>query len=237
MAQLYTVILQEKKEIAKDTMAFYFTKPADFFYKAGQSVDITLLNPPETDILGNTRTLSLSSAPFQDYIMITLRMRDSAFKRVLKNLEKGTQLHMEGPWGSFALHQDTQTPAIFITGGIGITAVFSLLQQITYDKLSHRLLLFYTNKTAEDATFMPELEKLTETNLNFTFIPTMTRDEIWHGIKGRITKDLLNQYIRDLTKPIYYLCGPASMTADFRELLLETGVHEDNIIFEDFSGY
>jgi len=38
-----------REEIAEGTMAFHFAKPADFQFRAGQSMDPTLLNPPESD--------------------------------------------------------------------------------------------------------------------------------------------------------------------------------------------
>lgn len=231
------IILQEKKEIANNTVAFYFNKPDGFLYKAGQSVDITLLNPPETDSLGNTRTFTLSSAPFEDHLMVAVRMRTSAFKRMLNTMRLGTEVGLEGPYGTFTLHDNHELPAVFLTGGIGVTPVFTIMKQATYENRPQRMLLFYSNRTPEDAPFIGDFEKMAENNLNFTFIPTMTQDESWAGIKGRITKDLLSQHIRDFTKSMYYLSGPIAMTTDLRDMLLTTGVNEDNIIFEDFPGY
>jgi hypothetical protein len=40
-------------------------------------MDLTLLNPPETDAEGNTRAFSIASAPFDNDLMIATRMRDS----------------------------------------------------------------------------------------------------------------------------------------------------------------
>ena len=67
-------------------MAFQFEKPPGFDFKPGQSVDVTLLNPPETDTEGNLCTLSIASAPFEDQLMFLTRMRDTAFKRSLKKI-------------------------------------------------------------------------------------------------------------------------------------------------------
>jgi len=36
-------------EVAEGTMAFHFEKPEQFDFKPGQSADLTLSNPPETD--------------------------------------------------------------------------------------------------------------------------------------------------------------------------------------------
>ena len=47
--------LKDRQEIAERTMAFRFEKPASFKFTPGQFIDITLLNPPETDSEGNAR--------------------------------------------------------------------------------------------------------------------------------------------------------------------------------------
>ena len=82
-ASAHTAPLTKREEIAEGTMAFHFAKPADFQFRAGQSMDLTLLNPPETDAEGNTRAFSIASAPFDNDLMIATRMRDTAFKRML----------------------------------------------------------------------------------------------------------------------------------------------------------
>ncbi|MGH3564000.1 MAG: hypothetical protein ACRDTN_20030, partial [Mycobacterium sp.] len=82
--------LLKKIEVAEGTMAFHFEKPDGFEYKAGQFADYTLRNPPETDDEGNIRGFTLSSAPFEHHLAATTRLRDTAFKRVLKNAPIGT---------------------------------------------------------------------------------------------------------------------------------------------------
>lgn len=234
----YKIYLQEKKEVAKDTMSFYFSKPDGFVYEAGQYMDITLLNPPETDDEGNKRTFSIASAPFEDNLMITTRLRNTAFKRVLKNLPENTVLNMSGPFGSFTLDNDIQKPAIFLTGGIGITPVYSIIKQATHDHLSHTLFLFYSNHTPEEAVFMTDFEELRSQNANFTFVPTMTKtDANWNGKKERISKDMLSEFLPDLHVPIYSICGSAGMIQQLKRTLLVAEVNAYNIKTEDFPGY
>ena len=104
----------ERKEVAEGTMAFVFEKPDGFIYKAGQFGDFTLVNPKETDAEGNIRTFSLTNPPFAKDLMITTRMRNTAFKRVLKELPLGTELKFDAPHGSFVLHNNAATPAVFL---------------------------------------------------------------------------------------------------------------------------
>ena len=56
--------------------------------------------------------------------MIATRMRDTAFKRVLRKASPGLQVKIEGPGGSFVLHRKAEKPAVFLAGGIGITPFF-----------------------------------------------------------------------------------------------------------------
>jgi ferredoxin-NADP reductase len=61
----YQCKLLSRVEVAEGTMAFHFEKPTQFDFKPGQSADLTLSNPPETDGEGNTRTFSIASSPFE----------------------------------------------------------------------------------------------------------------------------------------------------------------------------
>lgn len=83
-------------------MAFYFEKPSPFSFKPGQSVDVTLSDPPETDSEGNTRTFSIASSPFEDQLMFATRMRDTAFKRSLKKVVLGTSVAIGAAMGLHA---------------------------------------------------------------------------------------------------------------------------------------
>ncbi len=238
---IYETKLKRREEIAKGTMAFYFEKPPGFTYKAGQFADYTLVNPSETDAEGNIRGFSLASAPFEDELMAATRMRDTAFKRVLKTMEIGTGLMVDAPYGSFTLHNNTKIPAVFLTGGIGVTPVRSIVLQATHDDLPHKIFLFDSNRRPEDAAFLKDLTEAQKRNPNFTFVGTMTKmeesDLEWHDETGLITRAMLSKYIDDLTTPIYYLCGPPAMVGAMRKILNEAGVDDDNIRTEEFSGY
>src|SRR6185312_13489548 len=122
---IYNIKLIEKKEVAEGTMAFIFEKPDGFTYKAGQFGDFTLINPKETDAEGNTRGFSLTNPSYAKELMLATRMRNTAFKRVLKDLSLGAELKFDAPYGSFTLHNNKEIPAVFLTGGIGITPVRS----------------------------------------------------------------------------------------------------------------
>jgi ferredoxin-NADP reductase len=238
---VYQSKLKSREQVAEGTMAFHFEKPAGFAFQGGQTVDMTMLNPPETDDEGNVRTFSIASPPFENELVFATRMRDSAFKRSLKSVPLGTELKIDGPMGSFTLHKNVKKPAVFLAGGIGITPFMSIVAQAAHDRLPHQLYLFFSNHRPEDAPFLDFLRRLEKDNPNYHFIPTMTAMEKsqrpWQGEQGFINRTMLIKYLNNLNGPIYYLAGPPAMVAAMRKTLLDTKVDEDDIRTEEFAGY
>jgi ferredoxin-NADP reductase len=237
----YEIRLERREEVAEGTTAFYFEKPAGFEFEAGQFLNYTLIDPPETDAEGNLRSFTIASAPFEEELMLATRMRDTAFKRVLKAMPSGTEVRIEGPFGSFTLHRDTSRAAVFVAGGIGITPFRSMILDAARKKSSQPLFLFYSNRRPEDAAFLAELQGVEKQNPSFQFIGTMTGMEKsrqpWQGETGFIDAPMLARRLDDLSTPIYYSAGPPAMVTAMREMLLNAGVSEDHIRAEDFVGY
>lgn len=237
----YESKLLSRTEVAEETMAFHFERPGGFDFKAGQSVDITLLDPPETDSEGNIRTFSIASAPFENQLMFATRMRNTAFKRSLRKVALGTVVKMEPAMGSFTLHKNSAKPAVFLAGGIGITPFFSVIQQADHERAPHKLYLFYSNRRPEDAAFLETLQALEGSNPNFRLIATMSEmgrsKKMWNGETGWIDKAMLSRHLGELHGPIFYIAGPPAMVAGLRKMLVSSGVDEDDIRSEEFAGY
>src|SRR6267143_4614274 len=123
----YKVSLQANKTLCAGTTAFYFEKPKGFEFEAGQFANFTLLSPPGWDLKGNTRVLSIASAPHERNLMVAMRLRTTAFKRTLNSLPLGTELLLQGPYGGMTLLRNTTRPAVLLAGGIGITPFRSLI--------------------------------------------------------------------------------------------------------------
>src|SRR5438270_3530204 len=240
-AATFTSKLKKKETLAEGTIGFYFAKPADFQFKAGQYMDLTLVDPPETDAEGNIRSFSIASAPEEEHLLFATRMRDTAFKRFLRTAALDTEVKMEGPMGSFTLHNNSSKPAVFLAGGIGITPFSSIIRHAVKAKLPHRLYLFYSNRRPEDAAFMDVLGQSEKENPNFKFIPSMSEmnksAQTWNGETGFINKEMLARHLAALQGPIYYVAGPPAMVAAMRQMLIGSSVDEDDIRTEEFAGY
>src|ERR1700686_5462425 len=133
--------LKDRKEVAEGTMAFLFERPPHWAFKAGQYLDMTLLDPSETDAEGNVRSFSIASAPHEETLMVATRMRNSAFKRALRTMPFGTAVKIEGPSGDLTLQNDFTRTAVFLAGGIGITPFLSMFHRAAKETLPHRIFL------------------------------------------------------------------------------------------------
>lgn len=237
----YDSRLLRRNLVAEGTMAFHLDKPPGFRHLAGQSLTMTLIDPPQTDGEGDRRTFTIASAPHESGLMIATRMRDTAFKRVLKAAPIGTTVKLDGPDGVMVLHDDATRPAVFLAGGIGITPFLSIARHAAHHRLPHRLYLFYSNRRPEDAAFLEELQQMERSNPNYRLIATMVEpdksSQSWAGETGFVRRDMLQRHLPDLKRPIYYCAGPPAMTMAMQAMLEDAGVPGDAMRSEEFYGY
>ena len=230
-----------REEIAEGTMAFRFAKPAGFAFAAGQSLNLGLIDPPETDAKGNRRAFSIVSAPEEGELVIATRMRDTAFKRVLKTMSPGARVHVLGPAGKFTLEPGESAPAVFLAGGIGITPFVSMLRHAAGARLPRKLHLVYSNRWPEDAAFLEELIELRSRNPNYRVTGTMAEMEKsrrpWQGERGFIDKAMLARALGDLAVPTYYIAGPPAMVQAMLALLTDADVAREHVHTDEFFGY
>lgn len=228
-------------EVAQGTSAFCFSKPVGFTFKAGQAIDLILPVPDIPVGQGERHTFSIASAPFQDELCVTTRMRDSAYKRRLVSLQAGALVHVEGPFGSLLLHNKTSRAGVLIAGGIGITPFISMLRQAAHDALPQDLLLVYSNRRPEDAAFLQELRLLEQKNHRFRMLATMTQmansSQAWSGETGLLNESMLKHAMGGLAEPVVYLAGPPDMVAAIRQTLGKAGIDDDDVRIEEFYGY
>jgi ferredoxin-NADP reductase len=168
-------------------------------------------------------------------------LRDTAFKRVLRDLEPGAEVAVAGPFGDFTLREDGVRPAVFIAGGIGVTPFYAMLKDAVEKRSRCHLYLFYANRRPEDAAYLAELAELARQHPHFTFVPTMTgiekSAEPWSGETGRVNQEMLEKHVPRESAPRYYLAGPQAMALSMRDMLYERGVSRDDIRYKEFSGY
>jgi ferredoxin-NADP reductase len=232
--------IKEKREVAKGTLMVVFDllgEEVDF--QPGQYFWVTLLDPPYDDEKGPRRHITVVTSPNERGVLgLCTRLRDSAFKRSLAEMPVGADVDVEPPKGNFLLPKETDTPYVFIAGGIGITVFRCMLQYIHEEKLPYRVTLVYSNRDRESTAFLDELTQLERDNPNFRLVVTMTDDDGWQGETRRIDADMLRDHLtEDLNSFTYLIAGPPEMVEGVAETLKNAGIPEEQAHAARFSGY
>jgi ferredoxin-NADP reductase len=231
------ITLKDRKLLNENTLAMWFDKKGSGFeFEPGQYAKITILEPIYNDSEGNSRLFSISTSPTKDYLMFTTRALDTAFNKNILELPLGSKLSIGEPGGNTVLHKDSNIPAVFLIGGIGITPVRCMVEYIVESKLPYKAYLFYSNPNAKSMAFFEDFENWARVYPDFKFIPTIddTTDRDWKYETGYINKELILKNIPDINKPMYYIVGPLAMVDAMELLLLDLGVSKENIKLERF---
>lgn len=204
--------------------SYIFQPTQPISWKPGQYMDFEIPhNSP--DSRGTHHWFTISSAPFEQQIMITTRLfRDgSTFKKALAALQAGDIILSGLPRGDFTVDNLSQR-YIFIAGGIGITPFRSILLQLEHENKRPKVDLLYVNND-KSYVFEDEFKEIEHKNDSFKL----------HKFTGRILEDDLIDYF---TAPntVFFLSGPRGMVENYQRLL-ETKIPSDRIKTDYFPGY
>lgn len=228
----------EKREVAKGTLLVLFSVDEYPEYRPGNYFWVELPERGREDEKGLRRHISLVTSPTERGVVgLATRIRDTAFKQTLAELEVGDEVEVEEPKGSFLLPEDTSAEYVFVAGGIGITVFRSMLRYIADEGLPYRVTLVYSNRDRESSAFLDELEELEQRIEGLRVVLTMTDDDGWEGETRRIDAELLRERVGELADKQFLLAGPPVMVEAVAEALAEAGVPDDRILAGKFSGY
>ena len=123
--------IAEKRQVAKGTVFVLFAVEDYPDYRPGSYFWVELPDRGHSDEKGLRRHISLATSPTESGVVgLATRLRDTAFKQTLAELEVGDEVQVEEPKGSFLLPEDTDEEYVFVAGGIGITVFRSMLRFI-----------------------------------------------------------------------------------------------------------
>jgi ferredoxin-NADP reductase len=231
--------VKEKREVAKGTLLVTFDlQGAEVDFRPGQYFWVELLDSPYEDERGLRRHITVVTSPTERGVLgLCTRLRDSAFKKTLAELEVGDEVEVEPPKGDWALPEDTSRPYVFVAGGIGITPYHSMLRYIADTGQPYGVTLVYSNRDRESAPFLDELHEYERTLPNFRLVLTMTDDSGWEGETRHIDAEMLRDHLGDLGSSTFLVTGPPPMVESVAEKLTAAGVSEEQVLPERFSGY
>lgn len=228
------LIFREMKREAQNAYSLIFEPNTELVWNAGEYLEIKMPHKDE-DNRGIERYFSISAAPSEGVVMITTRFFDdkaSSFKKALFELKTGDVLDtVKKPENneSFFNANDSSREYIFLTAGIGITPVRSVVKEYHLTTRTLKGTLLYANRN-EEYIFGEELEKMANDMHEFTI-------QKYHG--KRINKEVLEELLEKSHNPIFNISGTYDFNMQMKELLLnQLNIEASNVKSSSFGkGY
>ncbi len=172
---------------------------------------------------------SLSAIPDGDSLRLTVKAVGD-FSRAIGNVEPGTRVFVEGPFGVFTSALRRRPKAVLIAGGIGITPLRTLFEELSE---SADVTLIYRVVSRSEIVFEEELREIarrTGAALHLLIGDHRTR-------KGAMLLGSQNlaRLVPGIADRDAYICGPAVMIDATRQALEQLGVPEEQIHSERFA--
>jgi glycine betaine catabolism B len=229
------VVFDHARDEAANIRTFYFKPEQPVHYTAGQYTELTVPHV-HPDKRGSKRWFTLSSSPTDELLSITTKFaaeKGSSFKRALRKLQPGTELHMATPMGDFVLPKLIQTPLVFVAGGIGITPFHSILTWLAATRETRQIKLLYGVRSEDEIIFQETFDKA---GVHATIVvsdPTPA----WGGERGHLSAELILGLEKPSEDTLVYVSGPEPMVQALAKDLHKAGLAKYQIVSDEFPNY
>lgn len=215
-----------KKLLASDIWEFRFARPEGFAYIPGQYAGFAFHEPLE-DSRGQSRVMSLTSHPNDNYIAFVTRVSEqpSLFKQHLANLHAGDAMLVDAALGDLVFPRSTATPLVFVAGGIGIASYISMLKDLQRSNENRTVHLLYALRGHDEKLFSDTLAQFPFASSSVFVSPR------------RLDADTIIATSADASDTLYYLSGTERFVEELRADLLARGLSDTQIAFDYFTGY
>lgn len=245
----YRTFVVDKKVKETEEVTSLYLKPQDgqsiANYKAGQYLTIKANIPGET--YTHIRHYSLSDAPSSDHYRITVKREDASHEDpeglvsnfLHEHVQAGDTLEFSAPAGDFII-TTTDEPLVFISGGIGITPVLSMLNTIVKEQPDRQVTFIHATANSETHAFKEHLLEIEKSHHNVKSVicyssPTPHDWEAHNfDLEGRIDLKWL-QTVVPSKHADFYFCGSIPFMESIYRILTEWGVGKSHIHYEAFS--
>ena len=241
MANFHKLSIQEIVRITPKSVSLIFNIPAqlasEFEFKAGQYITL------KCDIDGEEirRDYSLCAAPHENELKVAVKeVEEGTFSKYANNILKvGDSLDVAPPNGRFVFDPLSYSGNIALfAAGSGITPILGILKS-ALSQTDNQIILIYGNKSQNDAMFLEDILQLEKEYANRLHLQLVfSQEDVDGAMFGRIEKSTVNFALKNKFKSVqakkHYICGPKDMIYTVKDVLVENGAEEADILFELF---
>ncbi len=217
----------------------FHLEPADGFaqpaFEAGQYLPIRL--HPGGEAAPLQRTYTLSSAPGEDGLRISVKREGATSNFLHDQVKVGHVIEALGPRGQFTFDATLRRSAVLIGAGVGITPMVSFARHLVAEGFRLRRTrpthLIQAARDGEVRAFAPELEALATRAGGALKLHIVQDDGAPGTLPGPLTLDILKS-ILPFDDHEFFLCGPPGFMQALYDGLRALGVRDQRIQAEAF---
>ncbi len=209
----------------------------------GQYISLKVFLPEMS--LYQARQYSVSSTPTHDYYRISVKKEkgieldtDGKISNYLHDfIHEGNKVDLTAPAGNFTLAADLNAPVVLISGGVGLTPMMSMLQNLIEKDYNHPITWLHGCRNRNVHAFKAELDVITKENQNVSqhvFYDAPTATDKQEGVMEGFLDINKIASLPQFPGTRYYVCGPSAFIQKQYKDLLAKGIQKESILFEEF---
>lgn len=239
----------QKRVEESDVITSFYLVPQDggpiVDFEPGQyvSVKVDIPGEPNTHI----RQYSLSNAPGKPYYRISVKREDALHGKpagkvsvdLHQRLQEGDALCLSAPAGDFTLDRSDKRPVVFISGGVGLTPLVSMLNTLAETDPHRQITFIHAARNGDVHAMKEEVEQLAfrhpQISVYWSYEKPTDRDRAQKAFhkEGYIDLNWLQQVVptKDAS---FYFCGPIPFMKALNGMLKDWGIPAADIHYEFF---
>lgn len=235
--QWLTWRVQRVEQESRDIRSFYLAGDGPVAFAAGQHIPVRIPLAGDGPLI---RTYSLSSAPSDGHLRISVKAQGPASRYLHERIAVGDLLQVRLPMGGFTLNSDSARPLVLIGAGVGITPLMAMLREQLALQQGRRIHLFQGARNLAELPFQQELAALRQQAGGLLSVHRALSQPEADAVAGRDFEHAGRLGIEQVKATLalddydFYLCGPASFTQDLYEGLRAIHVPDARIHAEAF---
>lgn len=224
------------EKMAHDVMQVRLQLPAmeKFRYHAGQYVEFimrdgarraySMATPPHLQDTAPGMELHIRHMPggmFTDHVFATMKEKEI--------------LRIEGPFGSFHLHEDSDKPVILLASGTGFAPIKALILHMQHIGFKRPATLYWGGRRPQDLYLDGWIREQAAQLPFLTYVPVVSDaqpEDAWTGRTGYVHQAVLDDFA-DLSAHQVYACGAPIVVDSARTAYTRQGGLPEDEFFAD----
>lgn len=202
--------VQSLEKLSSDVIRLVLRLPAGevFQFLPGQYIDFLLAD-------GQRRSFSIANAAKADNTLelhVRLIQGGKFTQHVFSALKERDILRIEGPLGSFSLHDQLPTPLIFLAGGTGFAPIKAIMEDLIAREIKRPISLYWGARDQAGLYLDALAQSWARVRPDFRYVPVISDQppEGWAGRTGLVHHAVMQDW-PDLSAHQVYACGAPAM--------------------------